>query len=441
MDKQLKILALALALAAGTSAQAADNSDIEALRSRIASGETQAAWQQAQQMRASHESDTEFDFLYGLLALDNNQYNEAQFALERVTLAEPTNARARLALAKTYFKLGDQHSARRQFEAVKQSNPPAHIMRDVNHYMAEMDGGHGGSLTGYVEAGLGHDNNVNSATGNGIIANPLFDPLDATSNPALLLDRNASQQSDMYDLLQGGLDYYRPLDSNTGIEAKGRIAKRDNFSSDRYDTMQYRGSVGVVQVFGKNQLRATLTAQDFRLSDSDFQELYGVSADWTHYNYGGWTVSGAVYFNELRYSEDSLRNVYQYLGNLAVQRQLGRMTHTLGLMLGDEDAQRAAGDHNAREFAGVYYDAGYELSGGHQLFGRAYWQDSHQDGEDPFFRQTRDDQFHQLSFGWNWHINKPLRLRTELVYSDNDSDVDYYSYDRTRLQTALRYSF
>ncbi|MCC7517495.1 MAG: hypothetical protein IT470_09175, partial [Pseudomonadales bacterium] len=65
----------------------------------------------------------------------------------------------------------------------------------------------------------------------------------------------------------------------------------------------------------------------------------------------------------------------------------------------------------------------------------------HQRGEDPFFLQTRDDNFHQLSVGWNWQLSKPLRVHTELVYGDNDSDVDYYSFERTRLQTGLRYSF
>lgn len=438
MDKQLKPLALALALTASTAAWAAD-SDTESLRSRMASGDSAGAWQQAQQMRTTHESDTAFDFLYGLLALDNDQYNEAQFSLERVVLAEPANARARLALAKAYYKLGDEHSAVRQFEAVKASRPPEHIMRDVNHYLTSMGHSRKGSLNGFVEAGLGHDNNVNASTSGSTIANPSFDPFDVTSDPFILL--NTGRESDMYDFMVGGLDYYQPITNETGIEARGRIGKRDNFSSDRYDSMLYRGSVGVVHVLGKNQLRATLTAQDNRLSDSDYQEYYSLSGDWTHYNYGGWTVSGAVYFNELRYDDDPLRNIYQYIGNVAVQRQTGRLWHSIGLMLGDEDAQRAAGDHNARTFAGVYYDAGYDLTAGHQLFGRVFLQDSHQHGQDPFFRQTRDDAFHQLTVGWDWHISKPLRLRTELVYSDNESDVDYYSYDRTRLQTGLRYSF
>ena len=437
----VKPFALALAIAASPVAFAADDSQMKTLNHQMSSGNKQAAWKQAQAMRPQWESDPDFDYLYGLLAYDQGHYNEAQFSLERVTLAEPGNVRARLALAKAYYQLGDEHSAMRQFQSVKQSAPPAHIMREVNHYLTQMGEGQSGTLNGFVEGGIGHDSNVSAISGDGTIDNPLFDPLDVTSDPYILLDPNSRQQSDMYDYMHAGLDYYQPMDTDTGFEARGRYSSRNNFSSDRYDSNIYRGSLGIVQIVGKDQLRATITAQDYRLSDSDYQSYYSLSGDWTRYNFGGWNVSAAVFLNQLSYEDDPLRDVYQYMGNLAIQRQIGRLSHSLGLILGDESAEHSQGDHNARSFQGLYYDTSYDLTGGHLLFSRAYYQQGEQKDEDPFFLQERDDTYHQLSVGWNWQLNKPLRLRTELIYDHNDSDVDYYSYERTRLQTGLRYSF
>lgn len=93
--------------------------------------------------------------------------------------------RARLALGKAYYQLGDEHSALRQFNAVKISEPPAYIMREVNHYLARMGQSQNGTFNGYVEAGVGHDNNVNSATSSNAIANlrliPPRSPLILTS--------------------------------------------------------------------------------------------------------------------------------------------------------------------------------------------------------------------------------------------------------------------
>ncbi|HNN87225.1 MAG: tetratricopeptide repeat protein [Pseudomonadales bacterium] len=442
MERHIKPLVLFVALAAGSSAWAGTNAeDLATLRSEMTHGNTAVAWSHAQRMRADWEATPEFDYLYGLLAYEQGQYNESQFALERVVLSEPANTRARLALGKAYYQLGDEHSALRQFNAVKISEPPAYIMREVNHYLARMGKAQRGTINGYVESGIGHDSNINSATTSNAIANPAFDPSNITSDPYILLNKQAHQQSDMYDYLQAGLSYYKPLDADTGIEANVGYNARNNFSSDRFDSNTYRGSVGIVKLYGKDQVRATFTAQDYRLSDSDFQNYYSLSVDWTHYNYGGWSLYSALFLNRLKYPDDSLRDINQYIGNFAIQRQDGAISQSIGVMLGDEDARHARGDNNARTFTGAYYNISYDLATNHQLFARAYLQNSHQKDQDPFFLQTRDDNFQQYSVGWNWQLSKPLRIHTELVYDTNSSDVDYYSFERTRLQTGLRYSF
>ena len=441
MDKRVKPLIFLAALATSAGVWAADTNELSTLRREISSNNTSAAWTQAQRMRAKWEATPEFDYLYGILAYEREQYNEAQFALERVVMAEPANTRARLALGKAYYQLGDEHSALRQLNAVKVSEPPAYIMREVNHYLARMGKDQTGTFNGFVEAGIGHDSNVNSATTASAINNPAFDSTSVVSDPFIVLNRQANQQSDMYDYLQAGLNYYKPLNADTGFEARVGYSTRNNFSSDRFDNNIYRGSVGIVKLYGKDQVRATFTAQDYRLSDSDFQNYYSLSVDWTHYNYGGWSLYSGLFLNRLKYPDDNTRDLNQYIGNFALQRQDGAIAQSVGVMLGSEDATHSRGNNNARLFTGLYYNVAYDISTSHQLFARAYMQNSHQRGEDPFFLQTRDDNFYQLSTGWNWQLSKPLRVRTELIYDSNNSDVDYYSYERTRLQTGLRYSF
>ncbi|MEZ5435136.1 MAG: outer membrane beta-barrel protein [Pseudomonadales bacterium] len=88
----------------------------------------------------------------------------------------------------------------------------------------------------------------------------------------------------------------------------------------------------------------------------------------------------------------------------------------------------------------MYYNAAYDISTSHQLFARLYTKFTPTRRRSSFYK-TRDDNFFQLSLGWNWQLSKPLRVRTEFTYDSNNSDVDYYSFERTRLQTGLRYSF
>jgi tetratricopeptide (TPR) repeat protein len=437
MTRTIKPLALALGLLAAAPAMAGGN-DLDDLKK---AGNTPSAWQQAQSMRQQWETDPAFDYLYGTLALGQKHYNEAQFALERVVIADPGNLDARIALAQAYYHLGDKQSAAKQFDLIKQANPPADVLRQLNQHMTEAGNTQKGRLMGFVEGTLGHDNNINSATGSDSISNPDFDALDPFSSATVALESNARQQSDMYNAEQAGLDYYQPFDDSNGMEMRGRVTRRDNFSSDRFDSNSYRVSGSLYHLEGRHFLRGTLTAQDYRISDSDNHQYYSLSGDWLGHDFNGWDVFANVFINEMNYS-DNLRDIRQYIAQSGVQRQFGDVRHIAGLSLGDEHALNGDADYNARDFVGVFYDVRYFLGGSHQLFGRLWHQESNQKGSEPFFvGETRDDSLQQLSVGWDWQLSKPLRLRTETGYTHNNSDVDYYSYERSWVQTTLRYSF
>ncbi len=437
MRQATKLTPLALSLLVSM-AYAGSENDLESLRQKIAGGETQAAWQQAQQLRSQWEADPGFDYLYGTLALQQKKYNEAQFSLERVVIADPANLEARVALAEAYYQLGDKQSAGRQYDMIKQANPPADILRKINQRMSN-EPQHEGRLMGFVEATLGHDNNINSATSDDSVPNPnaggFFQP------DTLAIDPEARKQSDMYHAEQLGVDYYHPFDASNGMELRGRIGNRDNFSSDRFDSSSYRMSGSLYHLLGQQMLRGTLAVQDYRISDSDHHQFYGLSGDWLGHDYAGWDLFASVHANELNYDDD-LRDVRQYIVKGGIQRQFGDFRHTAGVTAGDEHALNGDADYNARQFSGLFYDVRYTLSGQHQLFARLYEQWSDQKGQEPFFvGETRDDTLQQASMGWDWQLMRPLRLRTEAAYSHNDSDVGYYSYERSWVQTSLRYSF
>lgn len=424
---------LAAGLLHGTAAYAG-SADMDTLQQQVSAGNSKAAWKQASTMRKQWESDPAFDYLYGSLALDNGSPHEALFALERVVLQQPGNVQARFLLGKAYYATGDQESARKQFIIVRGSNPPAPVRREVERYLGQTSIARP-VVNGYVEAMLGHDSNVNSSTSGNSVLPP---------NGLLIeIDPAARKTSDMYSQMQAGVDYFHPLTSDTMVEVKGRMGDRNNFSSDTYDTNSYRGSVGLRHQRGPDLFRVTLTAQDFRLSDSDYQRLTGVNGDWVHQLSSNTALLGNIYANALRYTEagQSLRDINQYIGHVGLQVTDDAFTHTTGLMVGDEDAPRNAGNHNARSFTAIYYDMRYDIAAEHQLFGRVYLQDSEYVDQDPVFLQTREDVYKQLAVGYAWQVDQHWRWKTELGYSDSDSDINYYSFERTYLQTGVRYSF
>jgi tetratricopeptide (TPR) repeat protein len=428
-QKAYLVFAALLAAATCNLSLASDLKDLETL---VNQNQHAAAWKKAIDMRNAWESDPAFDHLYGAAALANNHPQEAIFALERVVLMQPGNVEARLLLGKAYLATGDRESATKQFATVRASAPSPALRRETEQLLGKSAVGER-VLSGFIETIVGHDNNVNSATGSTAITPP--------SGLVIDIDPAARKTSDMYGSVLAGIDFFRPLDSQTTLELKGRYAERDNFSSNAFDSNLYRASAGIRHQREKDLYRVTLTTHDFRLSDSDYQRMTGLSGDWVHQLTSSTALLGNLYMNAVRYPEASRRDVNQYIGHAGLQITQADLTHTVGMLLGNEDSPRNAGSFNARDFTSIYYDIRYAVAPEHQLYGRIYVQDARFSGEDPVFLENRQDVLKQVTLGHTWRINAHWRWKNELGYSDNKGDVNMYSFERTYLQTGVRYSF
>ena len=84
------------------------------------------------------EGDAEFDFLYGLAALEAGSPNEAVFALERVAATSTDGIlreRARLELARAYFVTNNLTAAENLFNLVLANNPPLNVQQNVAAFL------------------------------------------------------------------------------------------------------------------------------------------------------------------------------------------------------------------------------------------------------------------------------------------------------------------
>ena len=77
----------------------------------------------------------------------------------------------------------------------------------------------------------------------------------------------------------------------------------------------------------------------------------------------------------------------------------------------------------------------------HRVFGRWYSHKGIYDARMPVFNTRRDETYDNLMLGFSCQMSDKLRLALEYSYSDNDSNIDFFSYDRQVLQTSVRYQF
>ena len=162
--------------------------------------------------------DPEFDYYYGLAALESGHTEEALFPLERVIVLEPKNYTARLALGRVYYLLNDTVQARRQFEIVRGAQPAAELVANVDLYLDQLnreESIQGAMFQGYVGLAFGYDSNVNSATDNSMVTLPGFSPV--------VLNDMSQETSDTFMELQMGGQLNYVLDERYSVYLSGDI--------------------------------------------------------------------------------------------------------------------------------------------------------------------------------------------------------------------------
>jgi tetratricopeptide (TPR) repeat protein len=133
--------------------------------------DAKGAYELLKPLEGQRAGDADYDYLLGLAAIDAGKPTEAVFALERVLAVNPNHPQARAEIARAYFVLGENETAKREFEAVrKQAGTPTEVNATIQKFLDAIDqvrASQGRQITGYMEVTLGHDTNVNAGTSNG----------------------------------------------------------------------------------------------------------------------------------------------------------------------------------------------------------------------------------------------------------------------------------
>src|SRR5690606_21353895 len=102
---------------------------------------------------------------------------------------------------------------------------------------------------------------------------------------------------------------------------------------------------------------------------------------------------------------------------------------------------RTLGRNNAQQFYGVAFSEQIQFLPEHVPYFRVSLHRSDNKRNDPIFNREREDQTFSTSVGWIWRANRNINVTTDVTYTENDSNIDLYTYDRVKYQTGLRYQF
>lgn len=441
------LLILALVLLPGIPATLAQNSQsddpvIAELQSLVDMSRYNEAYELARTALFEHEGEPRFDFLYGMAALESGHPEEAVFAFERISQSYPNQQRVRLELARAHFQNDNLAASRTLFSQVLDTEPETNVANNIRGFLSiieQRERAQRSSFSWYVSSGIGHDTNVNSATNLDVITLPIGD---------VDLSPDARSLNDSFLNLGAGLSYSRPINKNRSLSVSAAINRNDNFSADAFDLdiLSVQGTHSI-SPDANNRFNQSLRVQRVMLDSTRFQQSASLIGSWQRIGQEGWTQSLTGAYTAVRYSNtplnpaSELRDVNQALISGSLGKNAGSFQHNLSLYLADESILRDAGKNNAQRFYGVAYSQQFQLRPGHIPFLRVAMQKSDHKADYPVFEESRDDELFSATVGWFWQINSKLNFNTDITYTDNDSTIEVFSYDRLKYQTGIRYQF
>lgn len=407
----------------------------------IKTGKAADAYALLAPQQANLAGDPDYDYLLGISALDSGRPNEAIFALERVLAVNPDNLQARAEIARAYFATGEKELARQEFEAVQSRHPPREVNVTIQKFLDAINQGQASTtlLSGYLEAAVGSDSNVNSATGSSQVAIPAFGGAIAT------LNASGVETRDSFANISGGGNVRHALSSDWSLFGGASFDQRMNSTQHIFNTGAINGNVGLNLTRARDSYSAALQLQSFSVDNKRYRDGAGMTMQWQR-NLQNSSSQFSSYFQytDLKYPDQSVRDANRYVLGMAYASVLGG-SYTpavyLGLYAGEEKEKQSGVPYLGQKFYGVRTGGELSIAAQAKLFGSASVESRNYGGDDPFFLVTRKDIQADLNMGVKFVMRKRWTLAPQLAYTKNQSNIVINEYKRTVLSVSLRRDF
>jgi tetratricopeptide (TPR) repeat protein len=376
----------------------------------------------------------DYDYLYGLAALETGKAGVAAFAFERCLATDPRNGPCRVMMARTHMAMGEHKSARAELEAVQASNPPTEVQNLVAQYMgtvSKLEAREKHRVGFYAQAGGGYDSNVTSTATDTQIAAPGIGAI-------IPLAPGATKQEDLFLQAEAGASLEHSTSPAWTLLADASIATRAYDDVDSFSSLAVNGGFGAAWRQGPDTILAKVQLQDYQLDSDPFRSLYGIVGQYQHAYSDDAAVSAFGHIahldNHIAGSDDSDR----YTVGGGYSRALNSAVVVYGsLYAGQELADTF--DFQSQTFYGLRLGGSQGVREDLRLTASLSLEQRDFDDVNPFFQETREDTALDLSLGAIWKVGPKLSVRPAYTYTNSESSVVVSDYDRHVVAIDLRY--
>lgn len=427
----------ALAMLALPLIAAADSGSWSEARSLIDAGKAAEAYRMLAPLEADAAGNEDFDYLFGVAALDSGRAAEAVFSLERVLAVDPGFLGARMELGRAQFDSGDAPGARSQFQYLLGQSPPEATRAVIQRYLDAID--HRGAARmrewrAYLDAGAGYDSNANGATGNDQFLGFTLDP------------RNVEASSAFLDVA-AGFNHGHGFANGSAFLSSGRLSHRFNPDASFIDLTDATLGSRLQWTWGGTRVDVGASADLDSLNGEAHQRGLALDLGLAHRLVGDWQIGLDTRAATVRFQSSALEimDADRWLAALGVSRAAeGARQVRLGavLLAGADNTTQSGSPYDNERWGGRLY-GGWSMTATATLYAELAYLDTNYVDAPGFFGVDRADRQWSALIATEYQ-NWPARgwsLAPRIRYVTNDSNVSLYAFDRLEAGVFLRRSF
>ena len=413
--------------------------DLPRLQQLMQEQQYERAYELADKAERAEAGDPTFDYWYGLAALESGRAHRAVYALERVLMNDPEKQTAQLALARAYAKTGQLDLARAMLNTILVRNTSEPISEHARAELAALPSDPKARRTrwsGVLALTSGYDNNVNATTD--------LEQLPQPPATVLLLDSSARAREDGF----ARLDFETRLERDLGQQASLIVALEGyenlNFHESAFNTSLLTGYAGGAYRAGNHLGLLYASYQRLWLDHANYLEVITPTLAW-QYTLGNQSrIELGVASSNYEYEDFATRDsegVTFSAGWRQTFSTFGRPRVRFSLYAGNERAKDDRFEYFGRDYVGLQWRGELDIATRHQAYAHLRWQASDYLGLDPIYASLREDRYWRFGLGWRYRLQKHWHVGAEVEYTNNDSTITLYEFDRTRVFITSRYEW
>lgn len=402
----------------------------------------QQNYQQAYALAQQHpdyEGDPDFDYYYGLSAVQVGDFYSALFIFERLSHAYPEQLRYRVELARAHVMLQHWDAAEAHFVYVLSQQPPAIVVQRIEAFLQHIEQQRHRQHSQWhhvLRLGGGYDSNINSATRQSEI-----DVLDGLFTA--LLNKEQRETSSAFQQLSMMSLWLKPISKTQQFSAHVHGSYKHNQVNRDYDLGQLTGYGRFEQRHHDHRWSLQAGVQQLWLAERQYQQQWHTTAGWEYLASPHWQPETRLTLRQQSNRQNDDLDLTRIELNQSLRYQQPHW-HARMTLLAQHDTNQEK--QLARDTQGIQLSSHYQLTPRHALLAMAQWQQHHYSKRLPSShlfaaneRRHDDSQLLWISYHYQW--SKQLGLFLQTSYQRSNSNIEIYDYNRTLIDSGLVFTF